>query len=105
MADGRVVQTGGDLIIEVAEESRVIQVAGTGNDHLEVNLLSNTDYEVVIPEEAKDWITEKEVPDTRADLASSIRIFSIASNPLTRERNATIKFVSNNKRNRVIFRV
>lgn len=113
----RVVQTGGDLIIEVAEESRVIQVAGTGNDHLEVNLLSNTDYEVVIPEEAKDWITEKEVPDTRADLASSIRIFSIASNPLTTERNATIKFVSkenttfmtsrksNNKRNRVIFRV
>ncbi len=112
----RVVQTGGDLIIEVAEESRVIQVAGTGNDHLEVNLLSNTDYEVVIPEEAKDWITEKEVPDTRADLASSTRIFSIASNPLTTERNATIKFVSkentniydqsesNNKRNRVIFR-
>ena len=32
----RVVQTGGDLIIEVAEESHVIQVAGTGNDHIEV---------------------------------------------------------------------
>ena len=95
----RVVQTGGDLIIEVAEESRVIQVAGTGNDHLEVNLLSNTDYEVVIPEEAKDWITEKEVPDTRADLASSTRIFSIASNPLTTERNATIKFVSKENTN------
>lgn len=46
----RVVQTGGDLIIEVAEESRVIQVAGAGKDHQEVNLLSNTDYEVVIPE-------------------------------------------------------
>ena len=60
----RVVQTGGDLIIEVAEESRVIQVAGTGNDHLEVNLLSNTDYEVVIPEEAKDWITEKDTTPT-----------------------------------------
>ena len=90
-------QTGGDLIIEVAEESRVIQVAGTGNDHLEVNLLSNTDYEVVIPEEAKDWITEKEVPDTRADSASSTRIFSIASNPLTTETNATIKFVSKQK--------
>ena len=95
----RVVQTGGDLIIEVAEESHVIQVAGTGNDHIEVNLLSNTDYEVVIPEEAKDWITEKEVPDTRADLASSTRIFSIASNPLTTERNATIKFVSKENTN------
>lgn len=74
-------------------------MAGTGNDHIEVNLLSNTDYEVVIPEEAKDWITEKEVPDTRADLASSTRIFSIASNPLTTERNATIKFVSKENTN------
>lgn len=95
----RVVQTGGDLIIEVAEESRVIQVAGAGKDHQEVNLLSNTDYEVVIPEEAKDWIIEKEVSDTRADLASSTRIFSIASNPLATERNATIKFVSKENTN------
>ena len=55
----RVVQTGGDLIIEVTDESRVIQVAGTGNDHIEVNLLSNTDYEAVIRRKPKTGLSRK----------------------------------------------
>lgn len=90
----RVVQTGGDLIVEVAEDSRIVQVGGGGNDNVIIHLLSNSDYEVVIQEDAKSWITQKEAPETRADLASSTRIFSVASNPLTTDRNATIKFVS-----------
>lgn len=95
----KVMQTGDELLVKVAEDCRVIQVTGAGDNVLEINLLSNTDYEVVIPEDAQNWITEKEAPATKANLASSKRIFAIASNPLSTERNATIKFVSKDNEN------
>lgn len=45
---------------------------------LEVNLKTNVDYEVRIPEDAKSWLS---VADTRADLRDETLTFTIAENP------------------------
>ena len=76
----------------VVEEDTTIEVEANGGD-VELAFLANTEFEVVIPEEAA-WITPAEA--TRA-LESHTVALTVALNQETAERSAVVKVVAANE--------
>lgn len=70
--------------LEVVYDAQNVPAKG-GNVSVTVN--TNLEYDVVIPEEDRDWISL--VPDTKA-LRQDVLIFSVAENTETSQRSSTI---------------
>lgn len=56
---------------------------------VEVEITTNMEYEVYIPEHAKEWVTLG--PETRAEMRTDVLRFTIAKNQMNYQRTATIE--------------
>jgi hypothetical protein len=82
----------------LADENKTFTVPSGGGDVM-IDYLTNVACNVIIPEEAKDWITI--VPETRALVAQSATLH-IAENTTYSARTAVVKVVAKNNANLVV---
>ena len=82
----------------LADENKTFTVPGGGGDVV-IDYLTNVACNVIIPEEAQDWITI--VPETRALVAQSAALH-IAENTTYSARTAVVKVVAKNNANLVV---
>ena len=75
------------IFVTDSNDAYIIEVAG---GELVVTITTNVDYSVVIPEEAKSWLS---VADTRAEARMEKLTFIIAENDMFETRLANVEFV------------
>lgn len=87
----RIVQIGSDMQISFASGEQTIQIPALGNKSLTLEIISNTKYKIIIPEEAKSWIVEEPSSALRSNLVTTRHIFSINPNTTGIKRETTIR--------------
>ena len=75
------------IFVTDSNDAYIIEVAG---GELVVTITTNVDYSIVIPEEAKSWLS---VADTRAEARMEKQTFIIAENDTFETRLANVEFV------------
>ena len=75
------------IFVADSNDAYIIEVAG---GELVVTITTNVDYSIIIPEEAKSWLS---VADTRAEARMEKQTFIIAENDTFETRLANVEFV------------
>ncbi len=93
-SDGKSLQTikflqhASDKVFEIDDEGKYIIEAQGGV--IEVDVTTNIEYDVVIPDDAQQWIS---VADTRAEVRNEKLTFTVAANETFEERSADVELV------------
>ena len=81
-------QRASDKVFEIDDEDKHIIEAQGGV--IEVDVTTNIEYDVVIPDDAQQWIS---VADTRAEVRNEKLTFTVAANETFEERSADVELV------------
>ena len=81
-------QHASDKVFEIDDEGKYIIEAQGGV--IEVDVTTNIEYDVVIPDDAQQWIS---VADTRAEVRNEKLTFTVAANETFEERSADVELV------------
>ncbi|MDE5843866.1 MAG: hypothetical protein K2H44_00580 [Muribaculaceae bacterium] len=80
-----------DEYVQIIDEEESSYVANEEGGAMNLNIETNTDYSVNIPDEAKDWIS---VVQSRAAIQATIKLNISANSSYTRSANIVIKSVN-----------
>ena len=80
-----------DEYVQIIDEEEPSYVANEEGGAMNLNIETNTDYSVNIPDEAKDWIS---VVQSRAAIQATIKLNISANSSYTRSANIVIKSVN-----------